>query len=494
MFEQEKRLLNKIRFDWNTDNFCKLIDEQVSLSLRVGELRKQLENVNEERVKLSARLKETKMFNIEAPEVSSKMFNDIRHWSSLFAVLHARFVLKHDDAQDLISSREYKDCERFNSECNELIDKKEPFESAVGFYEKFKKTDFSEANIDNAYLLTSEYEKLSDKSKSFLPGSVAEKIKSTTNTYNKIKNIRNVVYARIEEYIRKYDPIVNGGWQNTEQLNDCIKEGEALVVFAEDAVNKSDLDIAKVYLDKYAHKINGIICLAQTKLSSVNARIKKEKAVSNAYDLTSKICIGAISVIALAILILSIVNVCITFCAGITPFFGVLFGIIVGILFGVLRLAVFCGFGALWWPGCVSTLFFGAYSESINGWMIALNVVIYLLYAIWLFVAYKRNKYLSADETPFMTLSFGVMAFIVFMVYGGIAELVVNWQVWPPISVICGIFYGLFRMLMLIIGAGFWWPDLYAAWSMNGLVVNICFYALVGLFGFIYHRIEDAWL
>ena len=80
MFEQEKRLLNKIRFDWNTDNFCKLIDEQVSLSLRVGELRKQLENVNEERVKLSARIKETKMFNIEAPEVSSKMFNDIRHW------------------------------------------------------------------------------------------------------------------------------------------------------------------------------------------------------------------------------------------------------------------------------------------------------------------------------------------------------------------------------------------------------------------------------
>lgn len=493
MFEQEKRLLNKIRFDWNTDNFCKLIDEQVSLSLRVGELRKQLENVNEERVKLSARLKETKMFNIEAPEVSSKMFNDIWHWSSLFAVLHARFVLKHDDAQDLISSREYKDCERFNSECNELIDKKEPFESAVGFYEKFKKTDFSEANIDNAYLLTSEYEKLSDKSKSFLPGSVAEKIKNTTNTYNKIKNIRNVVYARIEEYIRKYDPIVNGGWQNSEQLNDCIKEGEALVIFAEEAVNKSDLDIAKVYADKYAHKINGIICLAQKKLSSVNARIKKEKAVSNAYDLTSKICIGATSVIALAIMILSIVNVCITFCAGITPFFGVLFGIIVGILFGVLRLAVFCGFGALWWPGCVSTLFFGTYSESVNGWMIALNVVIYLLVAICFFVDYKRNVPVDASESaPFLMLTFGMMAFIVFMVYGGIAELVVNWQVWPPISVICGIVYGLFRMLMLIIGAGFWWPDLYAAWSMNGLIVNICFYALVGLVFLIYYRIEEA--
>ena len=166
----------------------------------------------------------------------------------------------------------------------------------------------------------------------------------------------------------------------------------------------------------------------------------------------------------------------------------------------LISLVVLLGMGSLWWPECVATLILPEASSEISMLVVILNAVFLLIALFYFFFAlYRADVDGTGFVTDFTEASVGfativILGLLVRIVWSGIEGLVVIWNIWEPIEVLCGLGLGLFRLVMLIFGAGFWWPELFSCTFVDGLVLNVCFYAVIAgaiTYAVITQRLEE---
>ena len=163
-----------------------------------------------------------------------------------------------------------------------------------------------------------------------------------------------------------------------------------------------------------------------------------------------------------------------------SPFWAIVWGIIVGLGYSLVRVVASTGLGVLWWPDIFRGMvpFVDAETSSL-----VTHIVCYA-FMLWVIIVisqrHKYNKrtglYLTRFVDGIIPFVDGLIyiAFAISVVFSGIKDLFLSWDVWWIFEIPCGLVYGLFRAIMLLIGAGYWWPSLYAGTGLSGLVLNTC--------------------
>ena len=161
-------------------------------------------------------------------------------------------------------------------------------------------------------------------------------------------------------------------------------------------------------------------------------------------------------------------------------FWAVIFGIIAGAVRAILRIAAACGMGVIWWPSLYRGTLIFEEAYSLDGAYIMCTIIIVLL-AITLIQSKKSNfkLYRVIDDINGFADMFVYVAMAICVIFSGIKDLWINWDVWWIFEVPCGLVYGVFRAIMLCIGGGLWWPSLYAGTGVSGPTLTVCLIAYI---------------
>jgi len=240
---------------------------------------------------------------------------------------------------------------------------------------------------------------------------------------------------------------------------------------------------------EHAPRIKKALSLLNERLASLRAVHAAIEGRISARGIIAKI-LGIIMFSMMGITaILTVANTILSFGESISWFWAILFGLIVGALYTVIRVAAMYGLGALWWPSAFATLFFGHSSFRVNKAVLIFNIAFLIVSFLYTeLTIYRedrdlRNGSSSTIRSFAMAVPFiGSCALILGVLWSGISGLVRIWSTWSVFEVFCGFFFGLFRIIMMIVGAGFWWPSLYSVTGENGMILNAAFYILVVIF------------
>lgn len=305
-----------------------------------------------------------------------------------------------------------------------------------------------------------------------------------------IQDYRNIIDESISFLNEQGTEVTYKEAQN--KLNKLINKGRSILSNYQDLKKDFPNCFIKFFSGNYIPKIEKLIKSFEKDYAEVTEIINKEEEKTKKINKFTIILCSPIILVLLIILGATIINIISSYIDSIGVFFGILFGIIVGALYGAIRVVSFVGYGSLWWPGIFETMFPSVSYEVIiiiNGIVLFLILLMIILGKIFV---YKIDRFPQA-EFSFWLLFSSTILLVFRVIWGGILSLIYAWENIYVINAIFGLFVGIFQVIMLVFGAGFWWPGLYEFGFMNGLICNIFLYGLIGVSILFYETYNDLY-
>ena len=164
---------------------------------------------------------------------------------------------------------------------------------------------------------------------------------------------------------------------------------------------------------------------------------------------------------------------------------GIVHGIFAGLFFGLWRsIVLMCGLSFIW-PSAFEGLLLN------NWWIGGIAMGIMLLACLLIIMQHKGTKFMAdVDEDDIVVLQIfrwtrlfaPIVSIISVMLYFTCGFLVHSWGL-PIIGSVIGILYAVVRLIFMVFGAGFYFPDLFHGFGeVLPIALNIYFYALIVFF------------
>jgi len=502
VFEKERQLLST---SWNFDfaNFETAIEQRKKFESTLGNVQDKMAEALKLAKDCRARINApTGVVEICNEKSVMALYSDIADWQSLYEVLSTMAKNSPKAFEEREVALGMKELSTYVDQFQKYMKTQQEFNNVADFVKRINACGtLSEKTVDSFCREIQYHENLLQSS--YLPDEIDMIIKEALAVRQTVDKL-NELYGTLEEHLdfieertRFYDSAaiksIAGDFKKYESyLQWAYDQIEFLENFQEELrgswVEKAP-ELFLVYKKEHAPRIKKALSLLNERLASLRAVHAAIEGRISARGIIAKI-LGIIMFSMMGITaILTVANTILSFGESISWFWAILFGLIVGALYTVIRVAAMYGLGALWWPSAFATLFFGHSSFRVNKAVLIFNIAFLIVSFLYTeLTIYRedrdlRNGSSSTIRSFAMAVPFiGSCALILGVLWSGISGLVRIWSTWSVFEVFCGFFFGLFRIIMMIVGAGFWWPSLYSVTGENGMILNAAFYILVVIF------------
>ncbi len=508
MFEKERELLS---VGWKFDfvKFESAIERRKKYESTLG-------NVQAKVAEALDKAKDCRT-HVNSPDCSVAVRNEenvkalyaaITEWQSLYDVLCNMSKTSPKAFEEKSVAASMKELATYEAPFKKYMDTQAEFMVVVAFVKKL--ASFGSLTEKNVKPICEVIEENENRVKSaYLPSDTISLIAKAKTMRDTIEALEDY-YERVENHIDHYwqaehDPSAVSIAASHDQYERYARTYEGgisanMELQQEFADLKGDrsLSIFGLYEEKYEPRLQETLELLRDRLSALQAAFRARRGGISARGVIARILGILMYAMIIAAALCTVINTIIVFGGSINWFWAVLFGLIVGILFAVVRVAAMYGLGALWWPSAFATMFFGPKSLEVNKAVLIFNIVFLVISFLYAeLTIYREDRDLrNGSSSGIRALAMGVpfigtCALVIATLWSGIAGLVRIWNIWGIFEVFCGFFFGLFRVIMLIIGAGFWWPSLFSVTGDNGAILNAAFYILLVIFGVYGARQKD---
>lgn len=498
MFDHEKTLIKGLKSEYSFDNFIELLEDRKNSVIIYKNLYKSTIQLYNEGNEIYEEISSDKYsFDIERHENLLTISNKIELWLRNFKKLKNYIENNKEENKKFSCLKEYAKLIDFNALFEKIVNDKNDFLKAVKFSNDFLMKPYNEDEIDYFYNFVKKFDSLSENIKKYFPDKVCSEIEEIRKSYDDIQTIQKI-YNKMDKYIEKYYFYVENYKSFIYDIEKCgskpksciisckvSEEGVSLINEFQTEKSRMNIKILSNYDSKYKEKLNKIIESVDLLKEFWEKYQAKKFKRDNIKEFFSKIFHVVFLLAIFSIIGVTIVKTCISFCQNQTlgSFWGIVLGIIAGALFGILRIFILFGFGSVWWPESLSTLIYKVSSAEINNSIIIINIIFILLAFVYIILHHRDKFIFDLDASEFICILYmgSAICLVLSVVYRTITTMLLSLDFWAPLSVIIGIISGLFRTIMLIFGAGFWWQSLYSNGAVTGTVINSFFYGLIAI-------------
>ena len=495
MFNKERSDLEKISLEFKFSRYHVLIEQRKKLESDISDIHSKVDAL-EGQAKEYARELNTPAYVLEfANNVKVRaMFETLKDWTAKYDVYVGLKNEKPKLFAENNTAEKLKGLSSYNDKFRKYLDNESDFVKAVTFVNGFNalgKLTEDTVQKKHDYLKG----KTLSKIEKHIPAEVKKEIEDVNTMFSTIKNVQDY-YADITSYLARWEFLYNTPHEESlfrtylrefsSLISGCDRGEELLKQFAE-LKGDRNLKIFAKYEKEYKVKLDNMVKALKNFRKEVNNFSAENRRRRKSTAVVFHIIFWTFMAMIAAVVVTTIIRTIVDFWAGIPPFWAILFGLIVGALFSVIRLISLIGMGSIWWPESVSTLIYPESSDEISTLMVCLNAafvavaVLYIFYDMYFGAKYGGGFITDYGLIAYEFLMLIIAGLVIRILWSGIAGLVEIWNIWPPIEVLCGIFFGLFRLIMLIFGAGFWWPGLFSCTGDAGAILNASFYIVIAV-------------